>query len=587
MITFESLGLSPEIVKAVTEMGFEQPMPVQEKVIPLLLQKETDIVALAQTGTGKTAAFGIPIIQQINTQSKNTQALVLAPTRELCLQIADDLNEFAKYVNDIHIIPVYGGASIDTQIRALKNGAQVIVATPGRLIDLMNRKAARLNNVTKVVLDEADEMLNMGFTEDLNTILAGVPESRNTLLFSATMPQEIAAIAKNYMRNPIEVTIGRKNTGAENIKHICYTVHAKDKYLALKRIADYNPYIFGIVFCRTRKETQEVADKLMHDGYNADALHGDLSQSQRDFVMHRFRLHQLNLLVATDVAARGIDVDDLTHVINYNLPDDIEIYTHRSGRTGRAGKTGVSVAIINIREKHSIKQIERLINKQFVFANVPTGKEICEKQLFSLIDKMERVEIDHTEIEPYLPIISRKLEWIDKDELVKRFVSLEFNRFLDYYKNSKDIDVPTESNRREFSNDYSRNERPGRRDGARDGARDSFRDRDRDRDRGKDRDRKSNRDHKSEEGFKRLFINLGKADGMFPNNLIELINHYNKGKRIQIGRIELMKSFSFFEVPDREAPFILESMKKATFDGRRVAVDLASSPEEGRPKKRR
>jgi ATP-dependent RNA helicase DeaD len=423
----------------------------------------------------------------------------------------------------------------------------------------MNRKAAKLNMVSKVVLDEADEMLNMGFTEDLNTILAGVPESRNTLLFSATMPQEISAIAKNYMRNPIEVTIGKKNTGAENIKHICYTVHAKDKYLVLKRIADYNPNIFGLVFCRTRKETQEVADKLMHDGYNADALHGDLSQSQRDFVMHRFRLRQLNLLVATDVAARGIDVDDLTHVINYNLPDDYEIYTHRSGRTGRAGKTGVSVAIVNLKERYVIRQIEKLINKQFVFQNVPTGREICEKQLYSLMDKLERVEVDQLEIEPYLPFILRKLEWLDKEELLKRLVSLEFNRFLEYYKKTKDIDVPVEQSRSEFPRETSRNKYGDKRDrGTRE---------------------RGSRDHESESGYKRLFINLGKIDGLYPNNLIELINQCNTGKRIKIGKIEMMKSFAFFEVPDRDAPFVLESMKKAKYEGRRVAVDLASKPE--------
>lgn len=552
MIKFEELGLIPEIIKATNELGFEHPMPVQEKVIPLLLKEKTDIVALAQTGTGKTAAFGLPVIQQIDTSSTHTQALILCPTRELCLQIADDLNDFAKYIDGIRILPVYGGSSIENQISILRKGVQIIVATPGRLIDLMKRKAAKLNNVSKVILDEADEMLNMGFTDDLNTILAQVPEGRSTLLFSATMPIEIATIAKKYMSNPIEVSIGRKNSGAENIKHVCYTVHAKDKYQALKRIADHNPNIFGIIFCRTRKETQEIADKLMHDGYNADSLHGDLSQAQRDYVMQRFRLRQLKLLVATDVAARGIDVDDLTHVINYSLPDDVEVYTHRSGRTGRAGKTGISIAIINLKEKHLIKQIERKINKQFVMANVPTGREICEKQLFSLIEKMERVEIDHNEIESYLPIINKKLEWLDKEELIKKFVSLEFNRFLEYYKNANDITAPVESRFEEFP-----------------------------RKRAEERFRQS---RQTEAGYSRLFINLGKEDGLFPNNLIELINENTQGKRIAIGRIELLKTFSFFEVPEKDASFLVNSLKKVQFKNRRIAVDFASKPGEGHPK---
>jgi len=553
MITFKELGLTPELIRAIEEMGFEQPMPVQEKVIPLLLQEATDIVALAQTGTGKTAAFGLPIIQQIDAINHNTQALILCPTRELCLQIADDLKDFAKYVNGVRILAVYGGSSIEAQISSLRKGAQIIVATPGRLIDLMERKSAKLNFVSKVILDEADEMLNMGFADDLKTILAQVPENRNTLLFSATMPNEIAIIAKKYMRNPKEVVIGSKNVGAENIKHICYVVHAKDKYLALKRIADYNPNIYGIVFCRTRKETQEIADKLMHDGYNADSLHGDLSQAQRDFVMQRFRLRQLRLLVATDVAARGLDVDDLTHIINFSLPDDMEIYTHRSGRTGRAGKAGISIALTNLKEKFVIKQIEKKINKKFITAQVPTGREICEKQLFNLIDKMEKVEVDYTEIDTYLPLIFKKLEYIDKEELIKRFVSLEFNRFIEYYKNAADIDVPDE--RRQ---DY--------------GEKSSFRDRKRDKEGGREKFKKA------EGGYTRLFINLGRLDSFFPNNLIDMVNSNIKGKRVNIGKIELMKNFSFFEIEDKSSQEVIEALSKTQFNGRRVAVDIASKP---------
>jgi ATP-dependent RNA helicase DeaD len=418
----------------------------------------------------------------------------------------------------------------------------------------MNRKCAKLNFVSKVILDEADEMLNMGFADDLKTILAQVPENRNTLLFSATMPNEISVIAKKYMRNPKEVVIGSKNTGAENIKHICYVVHAKDKYHALKRIADYNPNIYGIVFCRTRKETQEIADKLMHDGYNADALHGDLSQAQRDFVMQRFRLRQLRLLVATDVAARGLDVDDLTHVINYSLPDDIEVYTHRSGRTGRAGKAGISIALTNLKEKYVIKQIEKKINKKFVSAQVPTGREICEKQLFNLIDKMEKVEVDHTEIETYLPLIFKKLEYIDKEDLIKRFVSLEFNRFIEYYKNAADIDAP-EERRQDF------------------GEKSSFRDRKRDKEGGRERFSRN-----TEGGYTRLFINLGRLDNFFPNNLIDMVNTNVKGKRVNIGKIELMKNFSFFEIENSSSQEVIESLSKSQFNGRRVAVDIASKP---------
>ena len=450
------MGIQQELLRALTDLGFEFPMPVQEKVIPILLGSKTDIVALAQTGTGKTAAFGLPLIQQTDLSSRTPEALILCPTRELCLQITGDLNDFSKYIDNLKVLPVYGGSSIEVQIKSLKKGVQIVVATPGRLLDLMRRRAITLKMVRTVILDEADEMLNMGFLDSINDILAEVPSGRNMLMFSATMPNELAAVARKYMNRPVEITIGNRNSGAENIRHIYYTVHAKDKYIALKRIVDYYPSIYGIVFCRTRKDTQEIADKLIKDGYNAEALHGDLSQAQRDSVMQKFRIRHVQLLVATDVAARGIDVADLTHVINYSLPDDIQAYTHRSGRTGRAGKAGISIAIINLKEKFLIREIEKIMKKPFVAGKVPGGKEICEKQLFNLIQKMEMVELDHTEIDPFLPVIYRKLEWLDREEVIKRFVALEFNRFLDYYRNAKDINATDGS----YSNSYR--DRPGK-----------------------------------------------------------------------------------------------------------------------------
>jgi len=542
MMTFEELNISPEIRRAIIEMGFENPMPVQEKVIPLVLEKKNDIIALAQTGTGKTAAYGIPLIQESDPESPFPYALVLCPTRELCVQIAGDLNDIAKYTEGIRVLPVYGGSSIDTQIKAIKRGVQIIIATPGRLMDLIDRRAIKLNQVQRVVLDEADEMLNMGFLDDINTILAVVPESRNTMLFSATMPNAIATITHKYMRDPIEVTIGSRNAGAENVKHICYTVHAKDKYLALKRIADYTPGIYGIVFCRTRKDTQEIADKLIQDGYNADALHGDLSQAQRDSVMQKFRIRNVSLLVATDVAARGLDVDDLTHVINYNLPDELDTYTHRSGRTGRTGKAGISVVIVNMKEKHALRTIEQKIKKTFTHVTVPTGREICEKQLFHFIDKMEKVEVDHTQINPYLPVIFRKLEWLDKEDIITRFVSLEFNRFLEYYKNARDLNAV--------------NEEKG--------------------ERGQGREKYRDREPGSEKGFSRLFINMGKMDGLFASQLIDLINANTRGSKVGIGRIDLLKSFSFFEVEESFEKQVIDALCDQEFNGRKVIVEKAS-----------
>ena len=546
MKTFEELGVSPEIRKAIEEMGYENPMPVQEEVIPYLLGNGNDVVALAQTGTGKTAAFGLPLIQKIDVSRRVPQALILCPTRELCLQIAGDLTDYSKYITDLKILPVYGGSSIESQIKSLKAGVHIIVATPGRLIDLMERKVARLDTVADVVMDEADEMLNMGFTDSINAILEKVPEERNTLMFSATMSPEIARIAKTYLHDAKEITIGTKNEGSKNVHHIAYTVHAKDKYLALKRVVDFYPQIYGIIFCRTRKETQEIADKLIQDGYNADSLHGELSQAQRDLVMQKFRQRHLQLLVATDVAARGLDVNDLTHVINYGLPDDTESYTHRSGRTGRAGKTGVSIAIINLREKGKMREIERIIKKIFDLGTLPTGKEICEQQLIKLIDDIEKVKVDEEEIETFLPGIYRKLEWLSKEDLIKRVVSMEFNRFLDYYKNAAEIEQPKGNEKRE-----SQKER---------------------KDHGSDREKTS---RKAEKGYTRLFLNLGKTDGFYANQIIELINRNLKKERIEIGRIDLMQNFSFFEIAEAQAPMVIKALNKTTANGRRVIVEVA------------
>ena len=546
MKTFEELGVSPEIRKAIEEMGYENPMPVQEEVIPYLLGNGNDVVALAQTGTGKTAAFGLPLIQKIDVSRRVPQALILCPTRELCLQIAGDLTDYSKYITDLKILPVYGGSSIESQIKSLKAGVHIIVATPGRLIDLMERKVARLDTVADVVMDEADEMLNMGFTDSINAILEKVPEERNTLMFSATMSPEIARIAKTYLHDAKEITIGTKNEGSKNVHHIAYTVHAKDKYLALKRVVDFYPQIYGIIFCRTRKETQEIADKLIQDGYNADSLHGELSQAQRDLVMQKFRQRHLQLLVATDVAARGLDVNDLTHVINYGLPDDTESYTHRSGRTGRAGKTGVSIAIINLREKGKMREIERIIKKKFDLGTLPTGKEICEQQLIKLIDDIEKVKVDEEEIETFLPGIYRKLEWLSKEDLIKRVVSMEFNRFLDYYKNAAEIEQPKGNEKRE-----SQKER---------------------KDHGSDREKTS---RKAEKGYTRLFLNLGKTDGFYANQIIELINRNLKKERIEIGRIDLMQNFSFFEIAEAQAPMVIKTLNKTTANGRRVIVEVA------------
>ena len=565
LLTFDDLGVSAPLMQAVEELGFEHPMPIQAQVIPVILGhteagEGRDVVGLAQTGTGKTAAFGLPVLQNIDLRKAEPQALVLAPTRELCLQIASDLQDYSKYLKGIAILPVYGGSSIGSQIGALKRGVHVVVATPGRLIDLMERGAVSLAKVKTLVLDEADEMLNMGFQEDIETILGGVPEDHRTMLFSATMPKAIAEIAKKYLNNAIEITIGHKNEGSANVNHVYYLVHAKDKYAALKRIVDYYPNIYGIIFCRTKLDTQEIAKNLMDEGYNADALHGDLSQEQRDLVMRKFRTRHLQLLVATDVAARGLDVDDLTHVINYGLPDDLEVYTHRSGRTGRAGKKGTSICIVHIKERRRLNDIERFIGKQFEKGQIPTTERIIEKQLFNLADRLEKVDVQEDQIEKYMDSVLKKLGWLSAEDLVKRIVSLEFNRMLEFYKGSENLDIPEERKPREKGTKREKRERGAFKDVA------------------------EGKAVQAEPGFTRIFINLGKRDGIFPKQLIALMNAHVH-HRIEMGRIDLLSNFSFFEVPEQDARFVIKDMDGADWKGRRVSVSIAGE-EQPNPKKK-
>ena len=519
-------------------------MPVQQEVIPYLLGNRNDVIALAQTGTGKTAAFGIPLIQRIDTKNKATQAIVLSPTRELCLQIADDLNDFAKYIPHLHIVPVYGGASIEQQIRSLRHGVQIIVATPGRLIDLMHRGKAHLDQVHNVVLDEADEMLNMGFKESITEILSGIPEDHNTLLFSATMSKDVEQVARGYLHDYKEIVVGSRNEGAEHVNHIYYMVNAKDKYLALKRVVDYYPKIYAIVFCRTKRETQEIADKLIHDGYNAEALHGDLSQQQRDLTMQKFRTHLTQLLIATDVAARGLDVNDLTHVINYGLPDDIENYTHRSGRTGRAGKKGTSISIIHLREKFKVRNIERVIGKEFVDGVLPTPEEICKKQLFKAMDDILKTDVDEEQIAPYMIDIKRQFEYIDKEDIIKKMVSSTFGRFLAYYKDAPVIEKPS-------AKGAERASRSG------------------------DKAKPRHADH-PEKGYARLFINLGKDDGFYPGEVMQFVNKHMRGRQ-EVGHIDLLARQSYIEVPERDARKVMKALDGALYKGRKVRCNDADS----------
>ena len=562
MKTFEELGVCEEIRQAIEEMGFVQPMPVQEEVIPYLLGNRNDVIALAQTGTGKTAAFGIPVLQRVASKPRPQMgeigrglplALILAPTRELCLQIADDMRDFAKYMDGIHIEAVYGGASIEQQIRALRKGVQIIVATPGRLIDLMKRGVAQLDDVRNVVLDEADEMLNMGFSESIDAILEGVPEDRNTLLFSATMSKEIERIAKGYLHDYKEIVVGSRNEGAEHVNHIYYMVNAKDKYLALKRLVDYYPRIFAIIFCRTKLETQEVADKLIKDGYNAESLHGDLSQQQRDLTMQKFRQHTVQLLVATDVAARGLDVDDLTHVINYGLPDDIENYTHRSGRTGRAGKKGTSLSIVHSREKQKIRNIEKEIGKQFEQGTIPSAEEICKKQLYKVMDQIVKSDVDEEQIAPFMQDISRYFEYIDKDDLIKKIVSLEFGKFLAYYADAPSL-TPVSSSMGEGSKN-SRNKERGKRE--------------------------KGQSFNASEGYRKLFINLGKKDGFYPGELMQFLNktvvstnRHGRG-HVEVGHIDLLTTISYFEVPEEDAERVIKYVNGQRYKNREVRCNDA------------
>ena len=548
MSQFTDFGLNPALLRAVKELGFENPMPIQEQTIPVLLEKDTDFVGLAQTGTGKTAAFGLPLLNKIDPEQRCVQALILCPTRELCMQITRDLRSYAKYIPEILIVPVYGGASIEAQFKDLAKKPQIIVATPGRLRDMIRRNRVDFSNVKTMILDEADEMLNMGFQEEVDDILEYMPkEGRHTMLFSATMPQEVEAILKNYMTDPVKVAVGERNSGTANVDHIYYMMAAKDRYSVLKRIIDYTPAIYGIIFCRTKLETQEIADNLIQDGYNAAALHGDLSQGMRDNVMDHFRKRSLQLLVATDVAARGIDVKELTHIINYNLPDDIETYVHRSGRTGRADKRGVCISLINLREKSKIKRIEKIVGRPFERGMIPTGKEVCEKQLFNHIDRIEHVDINREDIDDYLPVIFRKLEWMSREELITRMVALNFNRFLDYYKNAVDLNAD-------------------------------------ERDEKKDRkERKKEREHQ-DETMTRLYFGMGKNDHILPQKLIGKINDVTHSKNIPIGRIDLFADFSYVDVDESYVPMILDCFADPHNNPRGIVVEVAKEQPERKAK---
>lgn len=551
MNPFSTLGIRHDIVNAIAELGFENPTPIQEQAIPVLLSGSNDFVGLAQTGTGKTAAFGLPLLELLDFEKNHPQALILCPTRELCLQITNDINNYAKNVKNVNVVAVYGGANISDQLRQIRRGVQIVVATPGRMLDIINRKAIDFSEVRYVVLDEADEMLNMGFQEDIDQILSTTPEDKKTWLFSATMPTEVRRIAKKYMDNPFELTMGTKNTGNVNIDHEYYVVRARDKYAAFKRIVDFNPEIFGIVFCRTKIETQDIAESLIKDGYNADALHGDLSQQQRDKVMKRYRERSLQLLIATDVAARGIDVNDVTHVINYSLPDEVENYTHRSGRTARAGKSGVSISIINSKELGKIRQIERIIGKKFTKVEIPGGFDVCEKQLFALVHKVHNVEVNSEQIEQYIPRIMDEFKDLSKEEVITRFASLEFNRFLDYYKNAPDLNAPADDrgDRFERGERGERGERSGR--------------------------------SESRGDYTRFFINLGSVDDFTRGDMLGFICNNGKISGKSVGKIDLKGVFTFFEVENNQAEAIQQNFKGVEFNGRAVRIELAGEREGG------
>ena len=539
MSTFLELGLKEPINKALTDLGYEKPTVIQEKAIPQIISSTDDLKAFAQTGTGKTAAFSLPILELLDTKNSNVQAIILSPTRELAVQIGNNIKEFCKYLKDVKVTTVYGGSSMEDQIRSLKRGSQIVVGTPGRTVDLIKRRALKLGNVQWLVLDEADEMLNMGFKDELDKVLDATPDTKQTLLFSATFPREVEAIARNYMTNPVEITSGEKNAGSENVSHEFYSVTERTRYPALKRIADLNPDIYAIIFCRTRRETQEVADNLIRDGYSADSLHGDLSQGQRDSVMGKFRKKTIKILVATDVAARGLDVTELTHVLNHKLPDQIENYTHRSGRTGRAGNKGISIVLVNGKEKGKLRQIERIIKKKFIEGKVPSGKEIVQNQLMNLIDKVQNTQVNESEMEEFLPSIYEKLESLDREELIKKFVSLEFNTMLKYYENSKDL------------NDLS--------------------------------SRDNSRARATNENMTRFFINIGRKDSLNPGKLIGLINDQNIGDKVEIGSIDILDTFSFFEIDKNfeEATLSAFLENEPDFDGRSVNVEITKKERGG------
>ncbi len=539
MQNFEETGINSQIIKAISELGFEKPTPIQELTIPYLLDSKKDLVALAQTGTGKTAAFGLPILHQIDKNSKKTQALILSPTRELCMQISNDIKTYAKYIENVRIATIYGGASADKQIAELNKGCQIVVGTPGRVLDLVKRGKLRAGSISYMILDEADEMLDMGFKDELDSILETTPADKQTLLFSATMPKEIAKIAKKYMREADEIAVGDKNMGAENVKHHYYLAKARDRFKTLKRIIDSHPQIYSIVFCRTRRDTKEIADKLIENGYNAEALHGDLSQAQRDYVMNRFRIKHMQILVATDVAARGLDVTDLTHVINYNIPDEAKTYIHRSGRTGRAGKTGTSVILLHSRELYKLREIEKRVGKKITRKMIPTGKEICERQLFNLIDKVEKIDVDQAQIDPFMDVIYKKLSWLTREELINHFVSIEFNRFLSYYKNAPDLNInENESDRKE-------------------------------------KDSRKGRKRRDNDNFTRFFINIGSKKKLSPVKLMGLINDQTKKRDIQIGKIDIMKTFSFFEVDKSFENDVVSAFKDFKYKGMNVSIEVA------------
>lgn len=573
-MTFEELGLKPKVLAAVEALGFRNPSPIQEQAIPQILNNDGDLVGLAQTGTGKTAAFGLPMVNEVSFSAKKTQGLVICPTRELCIQIANDFESFATNFKGANIVPVYGGASIEVQARQLSKGAQIVVATPGRLMDMIKRKKVDLSQVKYVALDEADEMLNMGFKEDIDAILENTPEDKRVWLFSATMPKEVAAIAKNYMKSPAEISVGTKNASAKNIEHIYYAVNHRDRYNALKRVIDFAPDIYGVIFCRTRRETQDIAESLIKDGYSADSLHGDLSQAQRDRVMNKFREKTIQILVATDVAARGIDVDDITHVINYNLPDEIESYTHRSGRTARAGKKGISIVIVSPREAGKIKQIERVISTDFTKGEVPTGEEVCEKRLLHLVDEIVDTEVNESQIQQYLPAIEAKFADLSREEIIKQFVSAEFNHLLDYYKNSKDINVDvSKSAKRDNGSDRER----GRRDRS---------------DRGRNRDRRDTRSERRRErssdrggNFNRnlndddsstIFVNVGLKDVTDKGHLLRIICQEGGVAGKNIGRIRMMDKFSFIDVSPKVASKVIQGINGLDVEGRKMRAELST-----------